>query len=324
MTTVTARPLPPGGTIGVAGTSSPWEQRSDVDRGLRWWESQGYRVKLAPGVYDRDAYLAGDPETRAKDLMAMFADPEVDVVQSLGGGFGAWQVVPLLDLGVVAANPKPFVGYSDVTALHLAIRKATGLVTFYGPGFMGVGDAQRGEFSRDSVLRALTTTEPLGEVPARPDDPYVGAMNGGIASGPLVGGCLTLVRDSLGTPWEVDLDGAILFFEDIYLPSSEADAALTHLANAGKLDRVRGVVIGEMAKCQDELFPGRWLQSRSMEDVFEAHFRPRGIPVVFNLPIGHGKHLWTAPLGLAATVDADARTVTFTEPALAPGPDTSG
>ena len=121
-----------------------------------------------------------------------------------------------------------------------------------------------------------------------------------------------------------DLDGAILFFEDVYSPASDVDAALTHLGNAGKLDRVRGVAIGEMAKCEDELFPGRWLQSRSMEDVFEAHFRPRGIPVVFNLPLGHGKHLFTVPLGVTATVDADARTLRIEEPALAAGPYISG
>src|SRR5439155_21634118 len=157
-----AAPLRPGGTVGVAGTSSPWDQRSDVDRGLRWWEQRGYRVKLAPGVFDRDAYLAGDAETRAKDLMGMFADPEVDVVQALGGGFGAWQVVPLVDFEVVAGNPKPFVGYSDVTALHVAIRRETGLVTFYVPGFLGVGDPERGEFSREALAGALTRAVPLG------------------------------------------------------------------------------------------------------------------------------------------------------------------
>jgi muramoyltetrapeptide carboxypeptidase len=313
---VKAVPLRPGGTIGVAGTSSPWEQRSDVDRGVRWWESKGYRVKLAEGVFERDAYLAGDPETRAKDLVAMFEDPEVDAVQSLGGGTGASQVVPLLDLDVVAANPKPFIGYSDVTALHVAIRQATGLVTFYGPGFMGVGDAERGEFSVDRLLTALTWAEPLGTIPARPDDPYVGALNGGTATAPLVGGCLSLLRETLATGWEIDCEGAILFFEDVYVPASDVDGMLTHLANAGKLERVAGVVIGEMSKCQDELFPGRWLQSRSMEDVFEAHFKRLGVPVVFNLPLGHGKHLATLPLGVTATVDADARTVTIDEPAL--------
>ena len=317
MSGVLAPALRPGGTIGVAATSSPWEGRSDVDRGVRWWESKGYRVKLADGVWDRDDYVAGDPKTRARDLAAMFADPVVDVVQSLGGGYGAAQVVPLLDLDVIAANPKPFVGYSDVTALHVAIRRATGLVTFYGPGFMGVGDPERGDFSRDRLLLALTSTEALGEVPPRPDDGYVGARNGGRVTAPLVGGCLSLLRDTLATPWEIDLDGAILFFEDVYAPPWLVDGTLTHLANAGKLRGVRGVVVGEMHKCEESLFPDPWLRSRSMEDVFDEHLTPLGVPVLFNLPLGHGKHLATIPLGVTTTIDADARTLSIDEPALA-------
>src|SRR5207302_1513955 len=148
-------------------------------------ESKGYRVKLGGGVYDRDAYLAGDAKTRARDLVAMFEDPEVDVVQSLGGGFGASEVVPLLDMDAIAANPKPFVGYSDVTALHVAIRQATELVTFYGPNFLTLGDPEREAYTRDRLLRALTATDPLGDVGPRPDDPYAGALGGGRATAPL-------------------------------------------------------------------------------------------------------------------------------------------
>jgi muramoyltetrapeptide carboxypeptidase len=316
VTPLLAPPLPPGGTVGVAATSSPWDARSDVDRAVRWWESKGYRVKLAEGVWDRDDYVAGDPKTRARDLAAMFADPDVDVVQSLGGGYGAAQVVPLLDTDIIGANPKPFVGYSDVTALHVAIRQATGMITFYGPGFMGVGDPERGDFSRDRLLRALTSTEPLGEVPARPDDPYVGARNGGRATAPLVGGCLSLLRDTFGTPFELELEGSILFFEDVYAPPWSVDAMLVHFANAGKLQRITGVVIGEMHKCAESLFPDPWLRSRSMEDVFDEHLTPLGVPLVFNLPLGHGKHLATIPLGVTATVDADARTLSIDGPAL--------
>ena len=128
------QPLPPGGTIGVAAASSPFEERSEIDRSVRWYEERGYRVKLADGVYARDDYVAGDAAARARDVNAMFADPEVDVVQLLRGGYGASQVVPHLDFDTIGENPKPLVGYSDVTALHVAIRQRTGLVTFYGPG----------------------------------------------------------------------------------------------------------------------------------------------------------------------------------------------
>jgi len=312
-------PLPEGGTIGVAAASSPFENRSEIDRGVRWYEQRGYRVKLAPGVHARDDYVAGDAQARADDVTALFADDEVDVVQMLRGGYGASQVVPLLDYDVIAANPKPFVGYSDVTALHVAIRQRTGLVTFYGLGLTSMGAPKREELDKDWFIRAMTATDPLGQVPARPDDPYIGTLGSGRATAALVGGCLWLLRETLGTPWEVELDHVILFFEDVHAPPWHVDGMLTQLNNAGKLARIKGVVIGEMHKSQasDQLEP--WLRSRSMEDVFEHHLEPLGVPILHNLPLGHGKHLVTIPLGVRATIDTDARSLTVDEAALEPG-----
>jgi muramoyltetrapeptide carboxypeptidase len=315
---VKARALPQGGTIGVPAPASPYDERSEVDRGVRWWESKGYRVKLAEGIWDRDDYVAGDPKVRARDLEAMFADPEVDVVQVLEGGYGSSQVVPLVDFDVIAANPKPFVGYSDITALHVAIRQRTGLVTLYGSGLAGVMWKETTDFTRDRLLRALTEPSPLGAIPPRPDDPYVGAIGSGKATATLVGGCLWLLKETLATPWEVEMAGKILFFEDVHSPPFYVDGTLQQLANAGKLQEVAGVVIGEMFECEDWRFPSPSTRGRSMEDVFEYHLAPLGVPVVFNLPLGHGKHLSATPLGVTATIDADARTVTIDEPAWEP------
>ena len=312
------RPLPEGGTIGVCAASSPFENRSEIDRGVRWYEERGYRVKLAPGVHARDDYVAGDARARAADLNALFADDEVDVIQMLRGGYGASQVLPHLDYEVIAANSKPLVGYSDVTALHVAIRQRTGLVTFYGPGFTGMGSPKRGDWSKERFVRAMTEPAPLGEVPPRPDDPYIGAFGSGRATAPLVGGCLWLLRETLATPWEIDVDGAILFFEDVHCPPWYVDGILTQLHNAGKLARVAGIAIGEMFECEEHRQPEPWLRSRSMEDVFEHHLEPLGVPIVHNLPLGHGDHLCTIPLGVAATVDADARTLVIEESALEP------
>jgi muramoyltetrapeptide carboxypeptidase len=273
-------------------------------------------VKLGEAAMDRDDYVAGDPKARAGDLAGLFQDPEVDAVQVLSGGYGSSQVAPLLDYEAIAAHPKPFVGYSDITALHVAIRQRTGLVTFYGPGLSGVASPERTAFTQDRLLRALTDPAPLGEVPPRPDDRYVGAIGSGRASGPLVGGCLWLLRETLATPWEVDLDGAVVFFEDVDAPPYQVDGMLTQLSNAGKLGGVVGVAIGEMVRCEPWRSPDPWVRSRSMEDVFEYHFGPLGVPVVFNLPMGHGKHLATTPLGVTATVDAERRVVSIDEPAL--------
>jgi muramoyltetrapeptide carboxypeptidase len=313
-----ARPLPAGGTIGVPAPSSPYENRSEIDRGIRWWEEHGYRVKLGSGVYTRDDYIAGEAAARAADINALFADPAVDVVQALRGGYGASQVVPLLDYDVIADNPKPFVGYSDITALHVAIRQRTGLVTFYGLGLTSMGSPKRKDFSRDRFMTAMTSTEPLGEVPANPDDAYIGALGRGRATAPLVGGCLWLLRETLATPWEVDLDGCILFFEDVHCPPWHLDGMLTQLRNAGKLERVVGVAVGEFAESDPTQERNPWLRSKSFEDVLEEHLEPLGVPVLFNLPLGHGEHLATVPLGVTATIDADERKLTIDEPALEP------
>jgi muramoyltetrapeptide carboxypeptidase len=309
------RPLPDGGTIGVAAPASGFENRSEVLRGVEWWEQRGYRVKLGDHVFDRDDYVAGDERDRAADLMAMFSDPEVDVVQSLQGGYGSAQTIPHLDFEVIAQNPKPFVGYSDITALHVTIRQRAGLATFYGYGLVGMGEKESSDFSRERLLDVLRGGG-AGEVPRDPDDPYVRAIAGGKVTAPLVGGCLWLLLQTMGTPWEVELDGSIFFFEDYDAPPWYVDGMLTQLGQAGKLAGVRGVVVGDMEKCDWRETRPEWPRTRSIEDVLEQHLEPLGVPVLYKLPLGHGKHLAALPLGVTATLDADARTLTLEHPGL--------
>ena len=311
------KPLPDGGTIGVAAAASPYDSRSDVLRGIEWWEARGYRVKLAAGVWDRDDYVAGDARSRASDLTAHFADPEVDVVQALQGGFGSAQLIPHLDFDVVGANPKPLVGFSDITALHVVLRQRAGLATIYGNGLMGVGSHETTSFTRERLLAVLRGGG-TGEVPRDPDDPWVRAIHGGRVTAPLVGGCLWLLMQTMGTPWEIELDGAILFFEDTHTPPYYVDGQLVQLAHAGKLDQVAGVVVGQMEKSDwGDLRPvSDWARSRSLEDVLEERLGSLGVPVLYGLPLGHAKHLAALPLGVTCTLDADARTLTVDEPAL--------
>jgi muramoyltetrapeptide carboxypeptidase len=316
--TIFGRPLPPGGTIGVAAPASGFENRSEVFRGVEWWESKGYKVKLGEHVFARDDYVAGDERGRAADLMAMFTDDEVDVVQSLQGGYGSAQTIPHLDFDAIAANPKPFVGYSDITALHVAIRQRTGLATFYGYGLVGMGDKDGTAFSRDRLL-AVLGGKGRGEVPRDPDDPYVRAIQGGRVTAPLAGGCLWLLLQTMGTPWEVHLADSILFFEDYDAPPWYVDGMLTQLRQAGKLDDVLGVVVGDMEKCDWREVRPEWPRTRSIEDVLELHLEPLGVPVLYKLPLGHGKHLASIPLGVPATLDADARTLTFEHTGLESG-----
>ena len=301
----------------MAAAASPYDSRSEVLRGVEWWESRGYKVKLAQGIWERDDYVAGDARQRGEDLNALFADPEVDVVQALQGGFGSAQAIPYLDLELIASNPKALVGYSDITALHVVLRQKAGLATIYGNGLIGVGSHEVTSFSKDRVLEVLRGGG-AGKVPPNPDDPWARTIHGGRVTAPLVGGCLWLLMQTMGTPWEIELDGAILFFEDTHSPPYYIDGNLVQLTHAGKLDNVAGVVVGEMDKCDwgDLRAVSDWARSRSIEDVLEERLEPLGVPVLYGLPLGHGKHLAALALGVACTLDADARTLTVDEPAL--------
>jgi muramoyltetrapeptide carboxypeptidase len=310
------RPLPTGGTIGVPAPASPYHNRSEILRGVEWWEARGYRVKLGAATLSRDHWVAGDAEDRARDLMAMFTDPEVDLVQCLQGGYGSAQLVPHLDFELIAENPKPFVGYSDITALHVALRQRAGLATFYGYGLVGMGHPETTRFTRDRWL-AVLGGETTGPVPPHPRDPYVRAIAGGRVSAPLVGGCLWLLAQTMGTPWEFDADGCILFFEDVDLPAWHLDGFLVQLTHAGKLDGVAGVVVGEMHNCDwPHHGSNDFARTKSVEDVLEERLGPLGVPVLYRLPLGHGKHNAVLPLGVMATLDADVRTLAIDEPAL--------
>jgi len=309
-----AKPLPDGGTIGICSPASGVFRRSDVERGVEWWESHGYRVTVAAGTFSNDDWSAGAPEGRARDLEALFADPEVDAVQVYRGGYGSAQLIPLLDFDLVAANPKPFVGFSDITALHESIRQRTGLATFYGPGLHGVGDRNASAFTREQLLARLRGE--TGEVPRAPDDPYVRTLAPGRVTAPLIGGCLWLLAQTMGTPWEFRAEGAILFFEDVNLPGWQLDGMLVQLRAAGKLDGVVGVVAGEIAKSDFPEIRSGFPRVKSLEEVLERRLAPFGVPALYGLPLGHGRHLATIPLGVTYTLDADARTLTVDEPAV--------
>jgi muramoyltetrapeptide carboxypeptidase len=308
--TLFGRALPPGGTIGVMAPSNPYYNRSDLLRPIEWWQARGYQVKLTAGVWDQDDYEAGAPEKRAQDLNSLFADPEVDVIQVFQGGTGAIRMLPHLDYDLIARNPKALLGYSDITNLHVAIRQQTGLATLHGPGLASMGISERTAFTWDSAERALTRGG-TGPVPDDPDDPYRRTIAPGTVTAPIVGGNLFTLIHLIGTPWEPRFDGAILFFEEVHEPAYVIEVHLSQLQLARKLDRVVGVVVGELHDCDWSEQRPESPRNRSIEDVLERHLAPLGVPVLYKLPLGHGKHLATIPLGVTATLDADARALTI-------------
>ncbi len=307
----------PGATIGVVTVATPAETRGQVERGVEWWESHGYRVKLGRSTQERGGDFGGPPELRAADLYEMVADPEVGAIQTTRGGYGTVDVLPLIEYARVAETPKLFVGLSDVTYLHLALARHAGLVTFYGPSLTMVGVRPAPPLMGERLLRMIQG-DGTGPVPYDEEGPYVRALAGGRASGRLVGGCLPDLSLTIGTPWEIDTEGAILFFEVQGYGPTFVERHVIHLQQAGKLDAVVGVVVGELPYSDwgEGLGPD-WPRERTIDDVLDARLGGLGVPVLYGLPVGHGAEMVTIPLGVQATLDADARTLTIDEPATA-------
>jgi len=300
--------LRPGDTVGLVAPASPWENRSEMLRAIAALEAWDLRVRLGAHVDDRHGYLAGRDVDRAADVNAMFADPDVRAVIGFQGGYGSPRLVPLLDRAVIAANPKALCGYSDITTLHLAIAKWSATITFYSNGASGIGSPEVTDWSKATLHRALFSDEPYGDIGPSPDDPYVRAIRGGVARGRLTGGCAGLVASTLGTPIEIDTSDRILVLEEIELDTEDFDAMLTHLRNAGKLAAAAGIVVGDVRTKKSG-----YLTELSTEDVLEELLGSLGVPVLFGLPVGHGKHHATVPLGAMATLDADAGRLTVEE-----------
>jgi muramoyltetrapeptide carboxypeptidase len=282
--------------------------RSELIRAVAGLEAWGLKVKLGSHVNDRHGYLAGLDRDRAADLNAAFADPEVAAVFCLRGGYGSSRLLPYLDRDAIAANPKALCGYSDITTLHLAIEAwaTEPTISFYSSGAAGIGVPATTALTRDTLHRALFSDEPFGEIPHDPDDPWVRTLVGGTARGRLTGGCLSLVAASIGTAIEIDTTDRILYLEDLDEPSHTLDALLTHLRNAGKLEACAGVVVGELKGVGWRGDQAAFMQELSVEDVLEELLEPLGVPCIYGLPIGHGKHHATVPHGAVATLDADA------------------
>ncbi|MEO7117524.1 MAG: LD-carboxypeptidase [Candidatus Limnocylindrales bacterium] len=313
MTTRKPPRLQAGDTVAIVAPATPWESRSDLLRGVAGLEAWGLKVRLGEHINDRHAYLAGRDEDRAADLNTAFADPEIRAIFCLQGGYGSPRLLPLLDRDVIAANPKALCGYSDITTLHLAIAAWSDTISFYSNGAAGVGAAEVTDFSKRTMHRALFTDEPYGEIPRDPDDPWVRTITGGSATGQLIGGCLSLVQSTLGTSIEIQTEGRILYLEDVHTDAYILDTILTHLRNAGKLEGVVGIVVGELKHSGWRADDASFMQDLSLEDVIEEVLGPLGIPCIYGLPIGHGKHHVTVPNLAMATLDADAGRLTVTE-----------
>ncbi len=311
MNMIKPKPLRRGDTIGLVGISGAiHEPETRFDKMLETIDALGYKVIVADSCREQYGYLSGTDASRAKGLNRMFRDDRVDAVVCMRGGYGVTRMLDLVDFDVIRANPKLLLGYSDITALHTAIHEKVGMVTFHGP-MPDASWVDLDDFSRESMLRALSSTEPLGAI-ANPEGLEPRCYVPGRCEGRLVGGNLSLVAALCGTPYQLNPEGKVLLLEDVGEYVYRLDSMLTQLRLAGMFEKCVGVVLGGFTNCNEE-YEKYALQ---LEDVIRDVIVPAGKPVLANLSIGHTPTKITVPLGVNCAVDAEAGTLTITEAAL--------
>ncbi|MGV3539977.1 MAG: S66 peptidase family protein [Rufibacter sp.] len=309
--------LKPGDTVGLICPAGAAFSKETVQITVESLEALGLKVKLGKHVFDRFGYLAGTDQARAEDVNAMFADKSIQGILAIHGGWGCARLLPLLDYKTIQKNPKPLIGYSDITALLVAIQAKTGLVTFHGP----VGAATWNKFTVDSFKQvlfdggAVTFQNPkeLGDNLAQTKD-RITTITPGTARGKLVGGNLAVLTGIIGSDFLPDWKDKILFLEEINENVYRVDRMLTQLKLAGVLDQVKGMVFGKCTDCG----PGNGgYGSLTLEEVLEQHLKPLNVPVYSGAMIGHITHKFTVPVGAEAEIDATAGTIRLLNGAVA-------
>lgn len=304
------RALKYGDTIGVIAPAGP-ASRERVRIGRRALENMGFRVKLGRSCFGSYGYLSASDEVRARDLNNMFSDSGIQGIICLRGGYGTTRILNLIDYENIKSNPKVFVGYSDITALHTAFNQKSRLVTFHGP--MVAPDMVEGMdyFSKNSMLNAIMKAEPMGNI-RNPEGEYIQCLVPGIGEGELIGGNLSLICASLGTAFEIDTRGKILLLEDIGEKPYKIDRMLTQLLYAGKLNELKGIVLGDWSDCRED----QGEQSLSLMEIFKDILEPLDIPIIYNMKAGHCYPKITLPLGVLSIVDGERCQLIIKENAL--------
>jgi muramoyltetrapeptide carboxypeptidase len=276
-------------------------------------EDLGFRIVLAPNALKRDRYLAGTDRERIADLHSMFLDPRIDGILCLRGGYGTLRILSGINYQIIRRCPKILVGYSDITALQLAIWKRSGLVTFSGPMLATDFGLEAGTFTINHFYQTVTSYHSLGQLPAAPGV-KTQVIHPGRARGRLIGGNLSLVTATLGTPYEIDTRGAILFLEEVGEEPYRVDRMLQQLFLAGKLQNTAGVIFGEFVRCEASDLNGSFTCGEVIADIFSRLKKP----CFYGLGPGHGKHKVTLPLGVRAMMDARLCQLVISEPATVP------
>jgi muramoyltetrapeptide carboxypeptidase len=301
-----ASPVPAyraGSTVAIVAPASAAEDAAD--QAATWLQERNVPARVMPASRTRMAapfgYLAGFDAARLQDLHDAFAAPDVGAVWCLQGGFGSWRLLDALDYGLLRRNAKPFIGYSDITALHLAIQRHAGFVTFHGPMLGQDFLAGREPPTEMAVWRMISGGARPGDPVAPPPSPLLTTLLPGRASGRLAGGNLSLIAALIGTPHEIDTRDAILFIEDVNEAPPRIDRMLSQLREAGKFKGLRGVLAGEFTGMSADVDEEAQL---AVNTLLQSYFQGLNIPVMAGWPSGHGDPNLTLPLGAHVTLDA--------------------
>ncbi len=294
------RTLQKGDKIGVVATGFAVDKRK-ISLGLSYLRSKGCRVVLGRALFKRSGYFAGNERDRADDLNRMIEDPDIRAIFFARGGFGTSKILDSFHFAALKRDPKPLIGYSDITALFLAINRLLKMPVFYGPVVTELGSSRA--FNANSLWTLLR-----GEKFKIKISTEKWIIKDGKAEGRIVGGCLTLISNLLGTGFEPNFQNKILFLEEVGEEVYRIERLLNHIKMAGKFHKLRGVIVGEFIKCpQGVNAPGR----RGAKEIIEEYFGSYNIPIIFHFPAGHCRSKVTLPLGGHAVINTRKKFIEF-------------
>jgi muramoyltetrapeptide carboxypeptidase len=304
--------LKKGDVIGIVTPASPVADASRIDKGVHYLERLGYNVTVGSHVGKERGYLAGTDKERLADLHTMFADRQVKAIIAVRGGYGTPRLLSGLNYRLISQNPKILVGFSDMTALQLAIWRRCRLITFHGP-MVAVEMADAIDpFTEELFWQTVTSTKKLGVI-SFPPESRPACLSTGIATGRLFGGNLSLIVSLLGTRYFPDATDSVLFLEEIGEEPYRIDRMMTQLRNAGVISRCNAILTGQFIDClpKDQTKP-----SLSVDELLREIAQLTARPFVSNLAFGHGPQKMTLPIGLRVRVDAEARSIAYLEAAV--------
>ena len=298
------KPLKKGDKIGLIGASSPIPQ-DRIEPSIKAMEDLGFEVVLGESCKGYHGFLSGSDELRSKDINEMFKDKSIKGIFALRGGYGAARLLDMLDYDMIKKNPKVFAGYSDVTALHNVFNEKCKMITFHTP--MAATEFYKGvdDYTMNYFKKNIFTDEPLG-ILKNPEGQEIKTLVNGKAKGKLVGGNLSLIASSMGTPYELDTKGKILFLEDVDEYPYKIDRMLLQLKQCGKFEDASGIILGAWTDCEAK----KGSNSLSLMEVFEELIMPENKPTIYNVTCGHCMPTMSLPLGSMVKINGDKSKIT--------------